>query len=464
MPERQLDVTVVGAGPGGYVAAIRAAQLGFKVGLVERDKLGGVCLNWGCIPSKALLKSAELYNSFKKAEEFGVSAKDVKFDFSKIIKRSRDIADRQSKGVEYLMKKNNIQVISGAAKLSGKNMLEVMSGGKLVETIRTKYTIFATGGRPRSIPGVTIDGKKVISSSEAMVLPEQPRSMVIIGGGAIGIEFAYFYNSLGTKVTVVEMLPSILPMEDKEITKILDSSLKKSGIEILTNARVEGLKVGKDVVVTVTTKEGKVELTGDVALMSVGVQGNSENLGLESVGVKVDRGFIKVDEFGKTSVDSIYAIGDVSGPPLLAHVASHEGVVAVEHIAGKAKHGIDRNNVPSCTYCQPQVASVGMTEEAALAAGYKLKIGRFPLRPLGKAMATGETVGSVKLIFDEKYGELLGAHIIGSEATEMIAELGVAKALETTYEEIFHTMHAHPTFSEGIMEAAGEAYGVAINI
>ncbi len=464
MPERQLDVTIVGAGPGGYVAAIRAAQLGFKVGLVERDKLGGVCLNWGCIPSKALLKSAELYNSFKKAEEFGISVKEVTFDFSKIIKRSRDIADRQSKGVEYLMKKNNIQVISGAAKLTGKNSIEISSGGKVVETVKTKYTILATGGRPRSIPGVTIDGKKVVSSSEAMVLPEQPKSMVIIGGGAIGIEFAYFYNALGTKVTVVEMLPSILPLEDKEITKILDSALKKSGIEILTNAKVEGLNVGKVVTVSVATKEGKVDLHGDVVLMSVGVQGNSENLGLEALGIKIDRGFIKVDQFGKTSVDSIYAIGDVSGPPLLAHVASHEGVVAAEHMAGKAKHGIDRNNVPSCTYCQPQVASVGMTEEAALAAGYKLKIGRFPLRPLGKAMATGETIGMVKLIFDEKYGELLGAHIIGSEATEMIAELGVAKALETTYEEIFHTMHAHPTFSEGIMEAAGEAYGVALNI
>ena len=362
------------------------------------------------------------------------------------------------------MKKNNIQVISGAAKMTGRNSMEVSANGKVTETIKTKNTILATGGRPRSIPGVTIDGKKVISSSEAMVLPEQPKSMIIIGGGAIGIEFAYFYNSLGTKVTVVEMLPSILPLEDKEITKILDSSLKKSGIEILTSAKVEGLKVGKDVVVTVVTQEGKVELTGDVALMSVGVQGNSENLGLETLGVKIERGFIKVDQFGKTSVDTIYAIGDISGPPLLAHVASHEGIAAVEHIAGKATHGIDRNNVPSCTYCQPQVASVGMTEEAALAAGYKVKVGRFPTRPLGNSMATGETVGTVKLVFDEKYGELLGAHIIGSDATEMIAELGLAKALETTYEEIFRTMHAHPTYSEAVMEAAGQAYGFAINI
>jgi dihydrolipoamide dehydrogenase len=464
MAERQFDVTVIGAGPGGYVAAIRAAQLGLKVGLVEREKLGGVCLNWGCIPSKALLKSAELYSTLKKAEEYGISVKDAKFDFTKIIQRSRDIADRQSKGVEYLMKKNKVEIVYGTARMTGRNSIEVAKNGKLVDTIKTKNTILATGGRPRSIPGVAIDGKLVISSSEAMVLPQQPKSMVIIGGGAIGIEFAYFYNALGTKVTVVEMMPSILPIEDKEITKILDSSLRKSGIEILTNAKVDGIKASKDVAVTVTTKEGKVELKGDVALMAVGVQGNSENLGLEALGVTIEKSFIKVDQFGKTSVDSIYAIGDVAGPPLLAHVASHEGIVAAEHIAGRAQHGIDKNNIPSCTYCQPQVASVGMTEEAALAAGYKVKIGRFPLRPLGKSMATGETVGTVKLIFDEKYGELLGAHIIGSEATEMIAELGVAKALETTYEEIFRTMHAHPTFSEAVMEAAGEAYGVAINI
>lgn len=464
MAERQYDVTVIGGGPGGYVAAIRAAQLGFKVGLVERDKLGGICLNWGCIPSKALLKSAELYSKLKEGEEYGISAKELSYDFSKIIKRSRDVADRQSKGVEYLMKKNKIEVISGVAKFIGKNSLEVTKDGKVVDTIKTKNTIIATGGRPRTIPGVAIDGKKVISSSEAMVLPKQPKSMIVIGAGAIGVEFAYFYNAFGTKVTIVEMLPTILPVEDKEITKILDSSFRKSGIEILTNTKVDSVTVGDEVAVKVSGKEGTQTLKGEVALMAIGVQGNVENLGLEALGVKVEKGFIKVDQFGKTNVDGIYAIGDVSGPPLLAHVASHEGVVAAEHIAGKAKHGIDRNNIPGCTYCQPQVASVGMTEEAALAAGYKLKIGRYPYRPLGKAMATGETVGTIKLIFDEKYGELLGAHIIGAEATEMIHELVVAKSLETTYEEIFRTIHAHPTFSEGIMEAAGEAYGVAINI
>ena len=464
MAEKEFDVTVIGGGPGGYVAAIRAAQLGMKVGLVERDRLGGICLNWGCIPSKALLKSAELYNSFKKAGEFGFSFTDLKFDFPKIIKRSRDIADRVSKGVEYLMKKNKIEVMSGAAKLTGKYSIEVSKDGKVVDTIKTKFTLLATGGRPRSIPGVTIDRKMVITSTEAMTLTELPKSMLVIGGGAIGIEFAYFYNSLGTKVTVVEMLPSVLPKEDKEITKLLESSLKKQGIEILTNAKVESVVVGNDVTMKVSTKDGMRELKGDVALMAVGVQGNVENLGLEALGVKVDKGAIVVDKFGKTSVESIYAIGDVSGAPWLAHAASHQGIVAAEHLAGKSMHGFDRTNIPSCTYCQPQVASVGMTEEAAISAGHRIKVGRYPFRPLGKAMAIGETEGIVKLVFDEKYGELLGAHIIGSEATELIAELGLARALEATNEELFRTMHAHPTLSEAIMEAAGEAFGRAINI
>ena len=464
MAEKQFDVTVIGGGPGGYVAAIRAAQLGMNVGLIERDRLGGICLNWGCIPSKALLKSAELYNSFKKAGDFGISFSDLKFDFTKIIKRSRDVADRVSKGVEYLMKKNKIEVISGSAKLTGRNSIEVSKDGKVVDTIKTKFTLLATGGRPRSIPGVTIDRKKVITSTEAMTLPELPKALLVIGGGAIGIEFAYFYNSLGTKVTVVEMLPSVLPKEDKEITKLLESSLKKQGIEILTNAKVESVVVGNDVALKVSTKDGVQELKGDVALMAVGVQGNVENLGLETLGVKVDKGAILVDKFGKSNVEGIYAIGDVSGAPWLAHAASHQGIIAAEHLAGKAMHGFDRSNIPSCTYCQPQVASVGMTEEGAIAAGHRVKVGRFPFRPLGKAMAIGETEGIVKLVFDEKYGELLGAHIIGSEATELIAELGLARALESTNEELFRTMHAHPTLSEAIMEAAGDAFGQAINI
>jgi dihydrolipoamide dehydrogenase len=432
--------------------------------VIERDKLGGICLNWGCIPSKALLKSAELYQTFKRAEEFGFSYKDLRFDFPKMIKRSRDVADRVSKGVEYLMKKNKIEVIQGTGRLTGRNSIEVDKEGKVTDTIRTKFTILATGGRPRTIPGVTIDGKRVITSTEAMTLPELPKSLVVIGGGAIGIEFAYFYNALGTKVTVVEMLPSILPKEDKEVTKLLESSLRKQGIEILTNAKVESVAVANDVTLKVSTKEGMKEVKGEIALMAVGVQGNVENIGLEALGVKVDRGAIVVDNFGKTNVDGIYAIGDVSGPPWLAHAASHQGIVAAEHLAGKATHGFDRGNIPSCTYCQPQVASVGMTEDEAVAAGRKVKVGRFPFRPLGKAMATGETEGTVKLVFDEKYGELLGAHIIGAEATELIAELVLARALESTNEEIQRTMHAHPTLSEGIMEAAGEAFGKAINI
>jgi dihydrolipoamide dehydrogenase len=464
MAEKQFDVTVIGTGPGGYVAAIRAAQLGMKVAVVERDKLGGICLNWGCIPSKALLKSAELYQTFKRAEEFGFSYKDLRFDFPKIIKRSRDVADRVSKGVEYLMKKNKIEVIPGSGRLTGKNSIEVNKDGRVTDTIKTKFTMLATGGRPRTIPGVTIDRKKVITSTEAMTLPEQPKSLLVIGAGAIGIEFSYFYNALGTKVTVVEMLPSILPKEDKEITKLLESSLKKQGIEILTNAKVESVGVANDVTLKVTTKDGVKEIKGELALMAVGVQGNVENIGLEPLGVKVDRGAIVVDNFGKTNVEGIYAIGDVSGPPWLAHAASHQGIVAAEHLAGKATHGFDRTNIPSCTYCQPQVASVGLTEEEAIAAGHKVKVGRFPYRPLGKAMATGETEGTVKLVFEEKYGELLGAHIIGAEATELIAELVLARALESTNEEIQRTMHAHPTLSEAIMEAAGEAFGKAINI
>ena len=464
MGEKQFDLTVIGSGPGGYVAAIRAAQLGMKVVLIERDKLGGICLNWGCIPSKALLKSAELYQSFKKAEEFGFSYKDLTFDFSKIIKRSRDVADRISNGVEFLMKKNKIEVINGTAKLTGKNTIEVSKDGKIVETVKTKFTILATGARPRSIPGVTIDRKKIITSTEAMTLPQIPKSLLVMGGGAIGVEFAYFYNSFGVKTTIVEMLPSLLPKEDKEITRTLESSLKKQGIEILTNAKVDSVVVGNEVALKVTTKEGTKDVIGELALMAVGVQGNVENLGLEGVGIKFEKGAILVDKFGKTNVEGIYAIGDVSGAPWLAHAASHQGIIAAEHCAGKSKHGFDRTNIPSCTYCQPQVASVGMTEEAAMAAGYKVKVGRFPYRPLGKAMAIGATEGTVKLIFDEKYGELLGAHIVGTDATELIAELVLARALESTNEEIHRTMHAHPTLSEAIMEAAGDAFGEAIHL
>jgi dihydrolipoamide dehydrogenase len=464
MAERQFDVTVIGGGPGGYVAAIRASQLGLKVGLVEKEKLGGICLNWGCVPSKALLKSAELMHSIKRAEEFGLMVKDVSVDWSKIIKRSRDVSERIVKGVEYLMKKNKIEVIPGTAKLTGKTSIEVTKDGKATEAITSASIILATGARPRSVPGVTIDHKAVLTSTEAMTLPERPGSMIVIGGGAIGVEFAYFYNSFGTTVTLVEMLPSLLPKEDKEITKILESSLKKQGIEILTGTKVESVSVDGGVKVKVADKDTKRTLSADVALMAVGVQGNIENIGLETVGIKAERAMILTNEFQQTNLPNIYAIGDVAGPPWLAHAASHQGVVAADHIAGKAKHGIDRTNIPSCTYCHPQVASVGLTEEDAVRAGHKVKVGRFPFRPLGKAMAMGESEGTVKLVFDERYGELLGAHIIGPEATELIAELGMAKALETTSKEILHTMHAHPTLSEAIMEAAGQAFNEAIHI
>jgi dihydrolipoamide dehydrogenase len=464
MPQRTFDLAVIGGGPGGYVAAIRASQLGMKTAVIERDKLGGICLNWGCIPTKALLKNAEIYNHFKHAAEWGISYKDLTFDFAKIIARSRKVATINSKGVEFLFKKNKIEHIPGFGKLAGKGAIEVTKDGAPAETISAKHIIVATGARPRSLPNITIDRKQVITSSEAMVLPQLPASMVIIGAGAIGVEFAYFYNSFGTKVTLVEMMPNILPVEDKELSKLLESNFKKSGIEILTESKVESVATGKEVKVVVVTKEGKKELKADIALVAIGVQGNVENLGLEQAGVRVERSWIQVDEFSRTGVEGIYAIGDVAGPPWLAHVASREGIVCVEKIAGKNPQPVDYDNIPGCTYCMPQVASVGMTEEQAVAAGYELKVGRFPFSASGKARAIGETDGLVKLIFDAKYGELLGAHILGAEATEMIAELGVAKTLETTVAGLAGTIHAHPTLSEAIMEAAENAYGHAIHL
>lgn len=464
MSERNVDIAIIGGGPGGYVAAIRAAQLGFSTAVIERDKLGGICLNWGCIPTKALLKNAEIYTHFKHAAEWGIQYDNLQFDFPKIIKRSRDVALRNSKGVEYLFKKNAIEYIAGFGKLAGKNRIEVGLPDKTTQVINAKHIIIATGARPKSLPGVKIDGKYIISSTEAMTLPALPKSMIIIGAGAIGIEFAYFYNAFGTSVTLVEMMPSILPVEDREISKLLESSFRKAGITIHTETKVEKVSVSKGVDVTVRGKDGKKNLHADIALMAIGVQGNVEDMGLEELGVKLEKGAIAVGDFGSTGVDGIYAIGDVAGPPWLAHVASREGIVCVEHIAGKHPRPIDYGNIPGCTYCQPQVASIGLTEEAAVAEGYELKIGRFPFSASGKARAIGETEGLVKLIFDAKYGELLGAHILGAEATEMIAELGVARTLETTAAGIAGTIHAHPTLSEAIMEAAENAYGHAIHI
>ena len=466
MADPHYNLLIIGGGPGGYTAAIRGAQLGMRVAVVERERVGGVCLNWGCIPTKALLRNAEILQTFRRGAEWGITFENLQVDFGKIIKRSRGVSDRIVKGVEYLMKKNSIDVIPGNGRLVGPGAVEVRAGGTQAATFRADHVIIATGARPRTIPGVTIDRTRVITSTEAMSLSSQPKSMVIIGGGAIGVEFAYFYNALRTKVTIVEMLPGILPVEDRELTRQLESSLKKQGIEILTETKVEGVRTSqKDVTLTVRTAGGDPrEVTGDVALMAIGVQANVENLGLENAGATMERGNIKVDTDYRTNVGGLYAIGDVIGPPWLAHVASAEGIHCVEAIAGKNSPPLDYGSVPGCTYCQPQIASVGLTEEKAKAAGHELRIGRFPFRPLGKAVAIGESEGMVKLIFDAKYGELLGAHIMGSEATELIAELVVAKTLETTGEGIFRAIHAHPTLSEAVMEAAAAAYGEAINI
>jgi dihydrolipoamide dehydrogenase len=462
---KTVDLLIIGGGPGGYTAAIRGAQLGLATAIVERERLGGVCLNWGCVPTKALLRNAEILQTIRHAGEWGITFDNLKYDFPKIIKRSRGIAERVSKGVEYLMKKNKIDYIRGTARLTAPGSVEVTLDGKVAETIAARHIVIATGARPRSLPGVAFDRQRIITSSEAMNLPRQPKSMVIIGAGAIGIEFAYFYNALGTSVTVVEMMSSILPIEDRELTKMLESSLRKQGLTIMTEARVESVKAGpNDVKVTVKTPDGTQELVGEVALVATGVQGNVENLGLEQLGVAIDRWQITVDTQYRTNVPGIYAIGDVIGPPWLAHVASAEGIVCVEAIAGKNPEPLDYRSVPGCTYCQPQLASVGLTEEKAKEGGHELRIGRFPFRPLGKAAAIGETEGMVKLIFDAKYGELLGAHILGSDATEMIAELVVAKRLETTGPQLFRSVHAHPTLSEAVMEAAAAAYGEAINI
>lgn len=466
MNDFDYDLIVVGGGPGGYVAAIRAAQRGVKTAVVERDALGGICLNWGCIPTKALLKNAEIMHYFQRSDEFGFKIADYSFDFEKIIQRSREVADVNSKGVEYLFKKNKIEHISGYGKLKDANTVSVSGAdGKEIKKVTAKNIIIATGGRPRSIPGVEFDGKKILTSKEAMVLKSPPEKLLIIGAGAIGVEFAYFYNSFGSEVHLVEMMPNILPLEDSESSKLVERSFKKQKIKLYTNTRVEKIgKSKKGVSIEISAKGKTSTLEGDVALIAIGIQGNVENIGLEGLGIETEKSFIKVNEYYQTSQPNIYAIGDVIGAPLLAHVASHEGILAIEHILGNNPNPLDYKNVPACTYCQPQVASLGMTEKQASDAGYELKIGKFPFRASGKARAIGETEGQVKLIFDAKYGELLGAHIVGSEATEMIAELGIAKTLETTNYEIENTIHAHPTLSEAVMEAAGDASGEAIHI
>ena len=468
----QYDVVVIGSGPGGYPAAIRASQLGLKVGVIEKESLGGVCLNWGCIPTKALIKSAQVYDYMKHASDYGINATQVSHDFNAVIKRSRGVADKMSKGVQFLMKKNKIEVINGYGKILSTGKVEVTDKAGAQKIIEAKYIIIATGGRSKELPNLKQDGNKVIGYREAMSLPNQPKSMIIVGSGAIGIEFAYVYNSLGTKVTVVEFLPRIVPVEDEDISKELEKQYKKQGIDILTNASVEKVEINGDMVKAfIKTKDGNQSiLEAEVVLSAVGVSANIENLGLEQNQIKTNNGKIIVDKFQQTSVPKIYAIGDCAPGQALAHVASKEGIIAAEHIAFlEKKHAhlpeeINYNNIPGCTYCSPEIASVGFTEKAALDAGYKIKVGKFPFIASGKATASGNTDGFIKIIYDEKYGELLGCHMIGTNVTEMIAEVVVARKLETTGHEILNSIHPHPTMSEGIKEATAVAYGEAIDL
>jgi dihydrolipoamide dehydrogenase len=466
------DVIVIGSGPGGYPAAIRASQLGLKVAIIEKESLGGVCLNWGCIPTKALIKSAQVYDYVKHSANYGITTTGVNHDFGAVIKRSRGVADKMSKGVQFLMKKNKIDVIMGYGKVMAKGKVEVKDAEGKTQIIETKYIIIATGGRSRELPNLKQDGKKVIGYREAMVLPTQPKSMIIVGSGAIGVEFAYVYNSMGTKVTIVEFLPRIVPVEDEDISRELEKQYRKQGIEIMTNASVESLDTsGALVKAKVKQLDGSfVTLEADIVLSAVGVVSNIENIGLEQNGIKADKGRVIVDKFQQTSVAGIYAIGDCSPGQALAHVAAKEGINAAEHIAYQEKkhahlpEGIDYNNIPGCTYCIPEISSVGYTEKAAKEAGYDIKVGKFPFMASGKASAAGATEGFVKVIFDAKYGEFLGCHMIGMNVTEMIAEAVVARKLETTAHEILNAIHPHPTMSEGLKEAVAAAYGEAIDI
>jgi dihydrolipoamide dehydrogenase len=466
------DVIVIGSGPGGYPAAIRASQLGLKVAIIEKESLGGVCLNWGCIPTKALIKSAQVYDYVKHSANYGITTTGVNHDFGAVIKRSRGVADKMSKGVQFLMKKNKIDVIMGYGKVMSKGKVEVKDAEGKTQIIETKYIVIATGGRSRELPNLKQDGKKVIGYREAMVLPTQPKSMIIVGSGAIGVEFAYVFNSMGTKVTIVEFLPRIVPVEDEDISRELEKQYRKQGIEIMTNASVESLDTsGALVKAKVKQLDGSfVTLEADIVLSAVGVVSNIENIGLEQNGIKAEKGRVIVDKFQQTNVAGIYAIGDCSPGQALAHVAAKEGINAAEHIAYQEKkhahlpEGIDYNNVPGCTYCIPEISSVGYTEKAAKEAGYEIKVGKFPFMASGKASAAGATEGFVKVIFDAKYGEFLGCHMIGMNVTEMIAEAVVARKLETTAHEILNAIHPHPTMSEGLKEAVAAAYGEAIDI
>ncbi len=458
------DLIVIGSGPGGYVAAIRASQLGMKVAIVERSELGGICLNWGCIPTKALLKSAQVFEYLKHAADYGIKVNGGEADFGAVVKRSRGVADGMSKGVQFLMRKNKIEVIKGTGKLKAGKKVAVTADGKTTD-YEAKNIIVAVGARSRELPNLKIDGKKIIGYREAMVLPTLPKSMVIVGSGAIGSEFAYFYATMGTKVTLVEMLPNIVPVEDEEVSKTLMKSFAKLGIDVRLEAAVQSVDIsGAGCKVKIKDAKAETVVDCDVVLSAVGIASNLENIGLEDLGVITDKGKIVVNGYYQTNIPGIHAIGDCVPGQALAHVASAEGIICVEKMAGQNPEPLNYNNIPGCTYCQPEIASVGFTEKAAKAAGYELKIGKFPFSASGKASAAGAKDGFVKLIFDAKYGELLGAHMIGMNVTEMIAECVVARKLETTGHEIIKAVHPHPTMSEAIMEAAAAAYGEVIHL
>lgn len=459
------DLIVLGSGPGGYVAAIRASQMGLKTAIIERESLGGICLNWGCIPTKALLKSANVFDYINHADEYGIKVEKADKDFTAVVKRSRDTADAMSKGVQFLMKKNKIEVIMGNGKLlKGKKVAVTGTDGKTKE-YSAKNIIISTGARSRELPSIKQDGEKIFGYRKAMTMEKQPTKMVIVGSGAIGSEFAYFYNAMGTEVTLIEYMPGIVPVEDEEISKQLERSFKKSGIKVMTQSEVTGVDTqGEGCKVTVKNKKGEQTIECDVVLSAAGVVANLEDIGLEDIGVKTEKGKIQVDEYYSTGVEGYYAIGDCTPGPALAHVASAEGIICVEKIAGEKPLPLDYNNLPGCTYCSPEVASVGYTEKAAQEAGYDIKVGKFPFSASGKAKAAGHPEGFVKVIFDAKYGEFLGCHMIGANVTEMIAEVVVARKLETTGMEIVKSVHPHPTMSEALMEASAAAYDEVIHI
>ena len=459
------DIIVLGSGPGGYPAAIRASQLGFKTAIIEKESLGGVCLNWGCIPTKALLKSAQVFDYLKHASDYGLTVENFDKDFGAVVKRSRGVAEGMSKGVQFLMKKNKIDVIEGFGKLKSSNTITVTDADGKATDYQGKHLIIATGARSRELPNLPQDGKKVIGYRDAMSLPEQPKKMIVVGSGAIGVEFAHFYNAMGTEVTIVEFLPNLVPLEDEEVSKQFERSFKKSGIKVMTNSSVESVETSGDgVKATVKTKKGEEVLEADIVLSAVGIKSNIENIGLEELGIATDRDKIVVNDWYQTNIPGVYAIGDVVPGPALAHVATAEAITCVEKISGMHVEPIDYGNVPGCTYATPEIASVGMTEKQAKEAGYELKIGKFPFSASGKASAAGTKDGFVKVIFDAKYGEWLGCHMIGAGVTDMIAEAVLGRKLETTGHEVLKAIHPHPTMSEAVMEAVADAYDEVIHL